>query len=163
MNKRLHEKAHSHVKKAIDEILSGSLPSITSPQRPSLPKLEIDEMMKNEVKYIWNIWRVELFFSLSQSNAHWIWTWNEVHLHLPPQRHQVRINLHILRSVWDQEWNQHQMRHLPLPVMEHRRVAMIPDYGKCRSVHIFLFDLIEFKFFIIFSMLLMSLLLAIFC
>ena len=49
MNKRLHEKAHSHVKKAIDEILSGSLPSITSPQRPLLPKLEIDEMVKNEV------------------------------------------------------------------------------------------------------------------
>ena len=70
MNKRLHEKAHSHVKKAIDEILSGSLPSITSPQRPSLPKLEIDEMMKNEVKYIWCAKRAELFFSLSQSNAH---------------------------------------------------------------------------------------------
>lgn len=52
MNKRLHEKAHSHVKKAIDEILSGSLPSITSPQRPSLPKLEIDEMMKNELEPI---------------------------------------------------------------------------------------------------------------
>jgi len=41
VNKRLHEKAHSHVKKAIDEILSGSL-----------PKLEIDEMMKNELEPI---------------------------------------------------------------------------------------------------------------
>lgn len=49
VNKRLHEKTHSHVKKAIDEILSGSLPSITSPHKPALPKLEIDEMMKNEV------------------------------------------------------------------------------------------------------------------
>ena len=64
MNKRLHEKAHSHVKKAIDEILSGSLPSITSPQRPSLPKLEIDEMMKNEVKYFRCARRAELFFQL---------------------------------------------------------------------------------------------------
>jgi len=52
VNKRLHEKAHSHVKKAIDEIISGSLPSITTPQRPSLPKLEIDEMMKNELEPI---------------------------------------------------------------------------------------------------------------
>ena len=72
MNKRLHEKAHSHVKKAIDEILSGSLPSITSPQRPSLPKLEIDEMMKNEVIFdIFDVLNVlNCFFSLSQSNAH---------------------------------------------------------------------------------------------
>ena len=48
MNKRLHEKAHEYVKKAIDEILTESLPSIVGPTKPTLPKLEIDEMVKSE-------------------------------------------------------------------------------------------------------------------
>ena len=49
MNKRLHEKAHHHVKSAIAQIMSESIPSIISPHKPSLPNLEIDEMVKKEV------------------------------------------------------------------------------------------------------------------
>ena len=48
VNKRLHEKAHKHVKCAIDEIMAESLPSIASPHQPQLPQLDIDDMMKSE-------------------------------------------------------------------------------------------------------------------
>ena len=49
MNKRLHEKAQVHVKKAITEIMSDSIPCITSPHKPNFPSLDIDEMVKKEV------------------------------------------------------------------------------------------------------------------
>jgi len=48
VNKRLHEKAHKHVKCAIDEIMAESLPSIASPHQPQLPQLDIDDMVKSE-------------------------------------------------------------------------------------------------------------------